>query len=36
MVAFRTPNGIGSKHRFSITLLEKDGMRPAELKDLEL
>jgi uncharacterized protein (TIGR02268 family) len=36
VVAFKTPDGIGSKHRISITLLEKDGMRPAELKDLEL
>ena len=36
VVAFKTPDGIGSKRRVRITLLEKDGMRPAELKDLEL
>jgi uncharacterized protein (TIGR02268 family) len=35
VVAFKTPQAAGPNHRVSIALVEKDGMRRAELKDLE-
>jgi uncharacterized protein (TIGR02268 family) len=36
IVGFRTPPEVGPKDRYTITLKEKDGLRQAQLTDLEL